>query len=275
MSLPEPQMCMEVPQTSNSAALQSAGLATPGTQQASSKWTDPTAAHLTKVSKDTTSLLSTANKALGGDSSMSGTFKGMNTALSFANCMASGDNIAESTEGSAMACAAKTGISQIPISGPGATPWGLVNMANSYMDVDNPGKIGTQFVSDLNPYANTKTALKSTVDTADLISTAISGNESESYRKAEALEERNRAGKNTVVAEGLQSLVDLGTGDTESYVDNKAETGQRGVKKAWGNAAGDLWHDAIHGERGRAVYRNFDEVKAEHDNMRWYKPWTW
>ena len=76
-------------------------------------------------------------------------------------------------------------------------------------------------------------------------------------------------------AKALQMGVDLVNGDTEHLTDNKAERGDRGAYSAYSNAAGDYMADAIHGERGRATWRNFDEVKAEHDNMKWYKPWTW
>jgi len=267
MSIAEPQMSVENLQPQgNAAAAESAGL----NSKPSTKWTNPDVADLTQVAGDMTSVLGTFNEVLGGDSSMNNTYGGLGAVMSFANCLASGDNIAESTEGSVASCLAKTGIDQIP-----GTPLDLVNTINGYMDVDNPAKLFTQVTSDLNPIANTKTALKSGVDTANLVYTAVNGNQAESYRKAENLEERNRNGENTVVAKALQMGVDLVNGDTEHLTDNKAERGDRGVYSAYSNAAGDYMADAIHGERGRATWRNFDEVKAEHDNMKWYKPWTW
>ncbi len=267
LSLPEPQMSMRQTATPAQDARGNSFVSQQIDQKKTrkpaarpkrpTKWTSKSGEALAKDVGDTTSVVSTVSDLVhegtsgrggpAGADPMGGAFNAISAASKFAECMAGGDNVAESTGGSALACLAKTGIDQLDLGGGGAsTVWGFVNMANDRMDVDNGGKVFSQFGADLNPYSNVKSGLSSMVDTADVVT---SGNpldpSAEQLRKAEALEDRNRAGKNSVVAQGGQAIVDAATGNTDAYVDRKAATGERGLWNAWGNAAGDLNADVF------------------------------
>lgn len=238
-------------------------------------WSSQPTADLAKDVGDFAGIFEDVNDLLGGDESMSSSFKGIGATSKFVECMASNDNVAETDGGNAAACAAKVGLDQIPIDGPHAKVLGYVNKLNDRMDVDNPGKFATQTIADLNPYENAKKGVASLVDTADV----LTSDGSAQYRKADKLAERNQEGKNSVIAEGLQSVVDVATGDTDSYVDEKAERGERGFWKGWGNAAGDMWSDVSTGSSGSRMrggyYTNADSLKEKHDNMKWYNPASW
>ena len=262
LSLPEPQMSMQPTATPMQDAHGNAFVREQLDQKKArkakpkprrpQKWTSKPGEGLAKDVGDTTGIISTVSDLVhkgtsgrggpAGADPMGGAFNVISAASKFTECMAGGDNVAETTAGSALACLAKTGIDQVDLGGGGAsTAWGFVNMANDRMDVDNGGKVFSQFAADLNPYANVKSGLSSLVDTVDIVSGGnIVDPSAAQLRKAEVLEDRNRSGKNSVVAQGGQALVDAATGDTDHYIDRKAETGERGLWNAWGNAAGDL-----------------------------------
>jgi hypothetical protein len=293
MSLPEPQMCIDPAAAASMAQQNGIGNAeiqqqiqqqpaAPAAKAAKkpNKWTNPDVAKISENGSNINKAVSQVAELGHADAGYSNTLKGVGAALDFTNCVASGDNVAESTGGSMLSCGIKTGIDTFLPSGPGANPLGWVNTANSYMDVDNPGKFATQTVSDLNPYANMSKGIKGGVDAADTLIELTTGSDSAAYRKADALEQRSRDGKNSVIAEGGQTLVDLATGapELDQYVDNKAERGDRGMWKAWGNAGGDLMHEAVTGQQThgpQAYHTDFDSHKRKLDNARWYKPWTW
>jgi hypothetical protein len=112
------------------------------------------------------------------------------------------------------------------------------------------------------------------LDVAHTLGAGIIGDTGAMYRGADQVEENATNGEYGFIAQGL-TLATSSDARARS-TDNAAASGERGRTLAWGNAAGDLWADAMGHNSGQEGYwTDADSHQRELDEMRWYKPWSW